>query len=106
MLDLQGLPKVTNSESEDLQPPHIVALFSLVGMSITGVMALVGFFNKDFMLASVLLLVSCIYLLAYFAYKRFNETVLTSSAVLYTLYILMFYLIFTGGVDNLSLIHI
>jgi diguanylate cyclase (GGDEF)-like protein len=77
-----------------------VALFSLVGMSITGIMALLGFFNKNFTLASVLLLASCIYFLAYLAYKRFNETVLTSSAVLYTLYILMFYLIFTGGVDN------
>jgi diguanylate cyclase (GGDEF)-like protein len=97
---LQELSKTTNPEDEDLQQPHVVALFSLVGMSITGVMALVGFINKNFVLAGVLLLASFIYFLAYFAYKRFNKTALTSSVVLYTLYILMFYLIFTGGVDN------
>jgi len=90
----------TRHKTDVSQQSHVVSLFALVGMSITGVMGLASLFNASFKLAGALLVASFIYFLAYYAYKRFNYVKLSSSIVLYSLYLLMSYLTYTGGVDN------
>jgi diguanylate cyclase (GGDEF)-like protein len=100
LYSLQKSPLVNNLENEELQQPHVAALFSLVGMSITAIMGLIGLFNRNFALASALFTASFIYFLGYYAFKKFKNVKLSSAIVLYSLYLLMFYLIFTGGVEN------
>jgi diguanylate cyclase (GGDEF)-like protein len=97
---LQEQPHVNNVGVDESQQPHVVSLFSLVGMSITAIMGLIGLFNKDFILATALFISSFIYFIGYYISNKFNNLVLSSAIVLYSLYLLMFYLIFTGGVEN------
>jgi len=92
--------QINNFDNEELQQPHVVSLFALVGMSITGVMGLISLFNQNFILASGLLFASFIYFLGYYAYKKFNDVALSSAIILYSLYLLMFYLVYSGGVEN------
>ena len=93
-------PKKTNPDYEELNQPHVFSLFALVGMSITGVMGFIALFNRNFILAASLFIASSIFFAGYYAYKKNNNVKLSSAIVLYSLYILMFYLIFTGGVEN------
>ncbi|MFT6206970.1 MAG: hypothetical protein ACJA0T_000874 [Colwellia sp.] len=87
-------------DNKKFHQPHVISLFALVGMSITAVMGIVGLFNKNFVLAISLFIASFIYFIGYYAYKKFNNVKLSSAIILYSLYILMFYLIYTGGVEN------
>jgi diguanylate cyclase (GGDEF)-like protein len=93
-------PKITNPDNEELQQPHVISLFALVGLSITAIMGFIGLFNGNFVLAGSLFVASFIYFVGYYAIKKNNNVKLSSAIVLYSLYILMFYLIFTGGVEN------
>jgi len=93
-------PKTENLENKEFSQSHVVSLFSLVGMSITAVMAVVGLLNKDWSLAISLFVTSFIFFSGYYVYKKFNNLKLSSAIVLYSLYLLMFYLIYTGGVEN------
>ena len=93
-------PKKTNPDYEELNQPHVFSLFALVGMSITGDMGFIALFNRNFILAASLFIASSIFFAGYYAYKKNNNVKLSSAIVLYSLYILMFYLIFTGGVEN------
>jgi len=63
-------------------------------------MAVVGLLNKDWSLAISLFVTSFIFFSGYYVYKKFNNLKLSSAIVLYSLYLLMFYLIYTGGVEN------
>ena len=51
-------------------------------------------------MATSLFIASFIYFAGYYAYKKNNNVKLSSAIVLYSLYVLMFYLIYTGGVEN------
>ncbi len=90
--------KITNDEKGEFKQPHVVSLFSLVGFAITAIMGLVAFFNQNFSLAGALFFASFFYYCGYYAYKKFSNKRISSSIILYSLYILMFYLVFTGGV--------
>tara|TARA_R110001583_G_scaffold22377_6_gene83994 strand:+ start:7917 stop:8969 length:1053 start_codon:yes stop_codon:yes gene_type:complete len=79
---------------------EIIKIFSLVGMSITAFMALVAFFNENFTLGIILSFASFIYVSSYYFITLKNNLDLSSSIVLYSLYILMFYLTYHGGVEN------
>ncbi len=92
------IPDKINIEDEEFKQPHVVSLFSLVGLSITAVMGLVALFNQNFTLAGTLFFASFFYFCGYYAYKKFNNKRISSSIILYSLYILMFYLVFSGGV--------
>jgi len=97
------LPEHTNNKNlanNDFQEPHVVAIFALVGMAITGIMGLVGLFNQNFFLAGALFLASFVYFNGYYAYKKFNNIKLASAIILYSLYLLMLYLVYTGGVEK------
>ena len=92
--------QVNSSDNESQQHAHVVSLFALVGMSITAIMGLVGLFNNNVFLAASLLFASFVYFLGYVAYKKYNNIALSSAIILYSLYLLMFYLIYSGGVEN------
>ena len=92
--------QVNSSDNESQQHAHVVSLFALVGMSITAIMGLVGLFNNNVFLAASLLFASFVYFLGYLAYKKYNNIALSSAIILYSLYLLMFYLIYSGGVEN------
>lgn len=97
------MPDKTKSNhqiSESAQQSHVVSIFSLVGMSITGVMGLISLYNGNVVLATALFFASSVYFLGYFTYKKFNNIELSSSIVLYSLFVLMTYLVYSGGVDN------
>ena len=89
-----------NIDEKEFHQPHVVSLFALVGLSITAVMGLIALFNKNYILVASLFVASSIFFAGYYAYKKNNNVKLSSAIVLYSLYILMFYLIFTGGVEN------
>jgi len=89
-----------DTETENFQQPHVISLFALVGMSIAAPMGINALINENIALASVLLFASFIYFVGYYIYKKFNNIALSSAIVLYSLYILMFYLVFAGGVEN------
>jgi predicted signal transduction protein with EAL and GGDEF domain len=97
---LQEKVPLDRLDNEEINQPHVAALFSLVGMSITAIMGIIALFNRDFILATALFIASFIYFLGYYAFKKFKNIELSSSIVLYSLYLLMFYLIYTGGVEN------
>jgi len=86
--------------SKDFSQARIVSLFSLVGMSITGIMGGLSFFNNNYLLAATLMFASSVYCLGYFAVKKLNKVALSAVIILCSLYLLMFYLVFTGGVEN------
>jgi diguanylate cyclase (GGDEF)-like protein len=92
--------KINSLDNDKLKQPHVVSLFALVGMSITTIMGLIALFNRNYILATSLFIASSIFFAAYYAYTKNNNVKLSSAIVLYSLYILMFYLIFTGGVEN------
>lgn len=87
-------------ENKEYQQPQVVSIFALVGFAITGCMGVVGLFNQSYLLASALLLTSAIFFLSYFVFKKYNKIALSSAICLYVLFVLMLYLVFTGGVDN------
>ena len=97
---MQEPPYTDDIDKEELQQPNVVSLFTLVGMTMTAIMGLIGLFNGNFILASTLFFASFICLLGYYAYQKFNNIALSSAIVLYSLYLLMFYLTYTGGVEN------
>jgi len=93
-------PDSNNPDTDPPNQPHVVAIFALVGMSITGLMAIIGLFNKSFLLAATLFFASFTYFVGYYLYTRHGKKRLSSAIVLYSLYILMVYLVLTGGVAS------
>ncbi|WP_246128979.1 GGDEF domain-containing protein [Colwellia demingiae] len=93
-------PQINSLENEELQQAHVVSLFALVGMSISAVMGLIALFNNNFILAASLFFASFVYFLGYYVYKKYNNVELSSAIILYSLYLLMFYLVYSGGVEN------
>lgn len=89
-----------NITNENFSQPHVVSLFALVGMSLSATMGIIALLNGTTLLASALFIASFIYSLGYYVYKKFNNIVLSSAIVLYSLHLLMFYLVYTGGVEN------
>ncbi len=77
-----------------------VNLFGLVGLSITAIMSVSAFLNQQWLLAVVLLLASSVYLLAHLYQKFTGNFRLASNVILYSLFALMIYLVYSGGKDN------
>ena len=89
-----------NINDENFRQPHVISLFALVGMSIAAIMGVIALFNENSILSATLFLASFIYFIAYYTYKKLENIALSSAVILYSLYLLMFYLVFTGGVEN------
>lgn len=90
----------SNSKIEEPYKATIVAIFALVGMFICTTMALIGVLNGNYPLASTLFVASLIYLIGFYICKKHNNVLISSAIILYSLYTLMFYLVFTGGVEQ------
>ncbi|GAA0782814.1 MULTISPECIES: GGDEF domain-containing protein [Pseudomonadati] len=84
----------------ELQQARVIALFSLVGLSITFLMMCFALLNNDTPLALCLLSASAIYGLAFYWVKNKGKVKLSSYIIIYSLYILMLYLVYTGGVAS------
>ena len=89
---------VNSLENENFEQPHVVSLFALVGLSITAAMGVVALFNQNYFLTCALFFASFVYFTGYYAYNKLDNLKLSSAIVLYSLYLLMFYLVYTGGV--------
>lgn len=97
---LQELPKKNDIDNNELNKTHVVSLFSLVAMYLLSAMGVLALFNQNFVLAGTLFFSSILCYSGYFVYRKFKNTSLSSALVLYSLYALMFYLIYTGGVEQ------
>ena len=82
-----------------LQQVRVIELLALIGMSITFAMALISGFNANIGLALTLLGASAVFGGAFYLVNKLGYMQLSSYIIIYSLYILMFYLIFTGGVE-------
>lgn len=91
---------IENLDNAEIIQPNVVHLFSLVGMFITSVMGIVELFNEKMVLASILFLASFVYFIGYFACTKLKNLTLSSAIILYSLYLLMFYLVYSGGVEQ------
>lgn len=96
---MRALIKQHKNSTGEQQQAWVVALFSLVGMSITFLMGLLSLFGHNTMLSVVLFVASTIYLIAFFSVNKL-ELKIGSTLVIYSLYLLMFYLVFSGGVEH------
>lgn len=87
-------------DSESNRKIFTVNLFGLVGLSITAVMSVAALINQQWLLAGVLLLASFVYYLAHLYQKFTGNFRLASNIILYSLFALMIYLVYSGGKDN------
>ena len=84
----------------ELQQARVIALFSLVGMSITFLMMCFAVKNANSILAISLLFASVVYGLAFYLVNNKNKVKLSSYIIIYSLYALMLYLVYSGGVAS------
>ena len=91
---LSGLPK----------QPRVIPIFANVGMAMTALMAIIALYNENYFLASMLLLASFTYLSCIILYQKLNKKKLSASILIYSLYTLMFYLVYTGGVGGTGIL--
>ncbi|MGX9463543.1 GGDEF domain-containing protein [Shewanella sp. A14] len=84
----------------ELQQTHVISLFSLVGMTMTFIMGTISLFNQDQPLTVILFIACIIYCLAYIALSKYKKLKLSSYITIYSLYLLMFYLVYAGGVEQ------
>jgi len=78
----------------------IINLFGLVGMSIILAMAFTASYYHNYRLAVILFSASGIFYLGRLILKFTGNYHLSSGVILYSLFILMFYLVYAGGVNN------
>jgi diguanylate cyclase (GGDEF)-like protein len=90
----------TNTDNEEIHQLQVVPLFALVGLFITAILGIKALFNSSFILASTLFIASSIYFIGYYAFKKYGNVKVSANIILYSLYLLMFYLVLTGGVSN------
>ncbi|MFT5707988.1 MAG: diguanylate cyclase (GGDEF)-like protein [Oceanospirillaceae bacterium] len=93
-------PQINGLNNETPSQSHVVSLFASVSVAILSTMGFIALFNQSFVLASTLFFAGSVCFTAYYTYKKFNNIALSSALVLYSLYALMFYLVYTGGVEQ------
>lgn len=78
----------------------MLRLFSIVGLSLTGAMGILALSNSAYILGFSLLVASLSYLVAFIAQIKTNNSVLAAGIIACSLYSLMIYLVYAGGVAN------
>ena len=91
--------KSTNTEEAN-RKILIVHLFSLIGILITCTAGLFALINHNFILSTVLFISSLIFSSGPIAQKITGNYQFSSGIILYLLYTLMFYLLYSGGANN------
>ena len=87
-------------DSEQNRTVFMVNLFSFVGSTITGILAF-GAWSQGNQVLSGVLIISCLsFYLGRYLQLSSQNTYIPSAVILFSLYILMFYLIQSGGVNN------
>lgn len=76
----------------------VISLFALVGTTICASMGFLGLYTENYPLTATLFFASFIYFLGFYVCQKHNNIQLSAAIILYSLYLLMFYLVFTGGV--------
>ena len=70
----------------------------------TSFMAAIGIYNQDYGLAGILLLACSCYFFSFYLYTRLSKKTLSANVLTYSLYILMFYLVYSGGVASTGIL--
>ena len=83
--------------SDKTERTLIVRLFSLIGFIATFSMSCIAFTNDEHLLFMMLLCSSFIYIWALISYINVEKS---ANTILYNLYVLMIYLVLTGGVEG------
>lgn len=92
---------ILDSDSiETRQKIVTVNLLAIAGMTVTGVMGVAASLNSGALIAIVLFVASFTFFLARYCLASFRNIDASASIILYSLYLLMFYLVYSGGVDN------
>lgn len=81
----------------------VIHLFALIGTSITGIAGFIALANQNIQLSSILFVVCFIFTLGPITQRVTNNYRLSSGVILYQLYILMFFLLYSGGPTILGL---
>lgn len=77
-----------------------VNLFGLVGLVLTAIMGSAAMFVGDYVLGTVLYVASLVYYLGHYLQKVTGNFHVASNIILYSLFLLMFYLVYSGGSLN------
>ncbi len=91
---------ISSDTYNDNSKIFIINLFAFIGMTITAMMAISALVNNNHPLALALFGSSIIYYLGRYIHIVSNNKPLASSVILINLFILMFFLVYTGGVNN------
>lgn len=97
---MQQATEKNNKSADDFHQSQVISLFALVGTGLTAIMAIIGLSNQSLLLSAILFSASLMYFVGYCVIKKYNNLQLSSSIILYSLYLLMFYLVYSGGVEN------
>lgn len=87
-------------DTESNRQIFTVNLFGLVGLLITAAMAVNALGEQRYLLSTVLFCASLIYYFGHYYQKRTGKFQVASNIILYSLLILMIYLVYSGGKDN------
>jgi len=88
----------TNNERN--RHSQVVNLFSFVGMAITGGLGTLSLIAADLTLGFSLIGASLVYFVAYRIHRRTNDARLPAAIIVYSLYALMIFLVYSGGVED------
>ncbi|AEF53666.1 GGDEF domain-containing protein [Marinomonas posidonica] len=86
--------------SDDVRRVLIINLFASVGILFTCPLGIASFFQGKLLLGSVLIGVTFLYSANHIYLRRTHRHVVSGNFVIYPLYALMLYLIYTGGVNG------
>lgn len=78
----------------------VVNIFAIVGVFITTAMGLTALIQNNFPLTLALFIACFAFILGAISQRFSNNYIFSSSIILYPLYFLMFYLVYSGGVEN------
>lgn len=92
--------QITRDQTEADKQLHVVSLFTFVGLFITSILGTFALFKENYPLATALLLFSSLYLVSIYLNKKLDKVHLSANIILYSLYLLMFYLVYSGGESN------
>ena len=88
----------SSANAEKVRRIYVVNLFSIVGMVITFAMATSSIFQGNWALVVVLYIASLVYLIGLLAQRYTKNTKIAARIILYSLEVLLLYLVSSGGV--------
>ncbi len=89
-----------NLKSENDRHAFVLSLFSIVGLSITLAMAIVAIIGQRYPIGFTLLFASLAFLVGFISQRKTKSIKLASFITASSLYALMIYLVYSGGIEN------